>query len=127
MFIYVFSTVLIVASNILYNIAQKSTPSRANPFLALLITYLTAALLTFIAFNSEDPVTAIGTAMTEVGLKITEILHQILSLNPNAKIYLMGYYAPPTLKDRKDLIEKLNGVIGQSIQGVNGITICSDY
>ena len=45
---YVFSIVLIVASNILYNICQKSTPQKANPFSALIITYLTAAILTFI-------------------------------------------------------------------------------
>jgi drug/metabolite transporter (DMT)-like permease len=45
---YVFSIILIVASNILYNICQKSTPQRANPFSALLITYLTSAILTVI-------------------------------------------------------------------------------
>src|SRR5665647_589307 len=49
MFIYVASIVLIVASNIVYNIAQKSTPQNANPFSALLITYLTATLITVIA------------------------------------------------------------------------------
>lgn len=43
---YVFSIILIVASNIMYNICQKSTPGKANPFLTLLITYLTAAALT---------------------------------------------------------------------------------
>jgi len=42
---------LIVASNVLYNISQKSTPERANPFSALLITYLTAAVLTIIAYQ----------------------------------------------------------------------------
>ncbi len=47
--IYVFSIVLIVVSNIVYNVCQKSTPPNANPFSALLITYLTAALLTLIA------------------------------------------------------------------------------
>lgn len=51
MFMYVFSIVLIVASNILYNVCQKSTPQRANPFSALLVTYLTAAFLTLIAMQ----------------------------------------------------------------------------
>ncbi len=53
---YVFSIVLIVASNVLYNICQKSTPQRANPFIALLITYVTASILTLIAvlFNKTD-------------------------------------------------------------------------
>lgn len=50
MFMYVFSILLIVASNIFYHISQKSTPSKANPFLALLVTYLTAAFFTFIVF-----------------------------------------------------------------------------
>jgi drug/metabolite transporter (DMT)-like permease len=47
---YVFSIVLIVASNVLYNLCQKSTPQRANPFSALFITYLTAAALSVIIF-----------------------------------------------------------------------------
>ena len=51
MFMYVFSIILIVASNILYNMCQKLTPQRANPFSALLITYLTAAFLSVIALR----------------------------------------------------------------------------
>ncbi len=50
MFKYVFPIVLIVASNVMYNICQKSTPGKVNPFSALLITYLTAAVITVIAF-----------------------------------------------------------------------------
>lgn len=50
MFMYVFPIVLVVASNILYNVCQKSTPHSVNPFSALLITYLTAAILTLVAF-----------------------------------------------------------------------------
>jgi len=46
---YLFSIVLIVALNIFYNISQKSTPEKANPFGALLISYLVAALLTGLA------------------------------------------------------------------------------
>ncbi len=49
MFMYVFSIVLIVGSNIVYNVSQKSTPGTVNPFSALLITYLTAFVLTGIA------------------------------------------------------------------------------
>ncbi|NLV37073.1 MAG: EamA family transporter [Clostridiaceae bacterium] len=49
MFMYVFSIILIVGSNILYNLSQKSTPQKVNPFYTLLITYLTAAILTLIA------------------------------------------------------------------------------
>jgi drug/metabolite transporter (DMT)-like permease len=50
MFMYVFSIVLIVASNVVYNISQKSTPQNANPFAALLVTYLTATLVVVVAF-----------------------------------------------------------------------------
>lgn len=49
MFMYMFPIVLIVASNIVYNVCQKSTPQNANPFSALLVTYLTAAILTVLA------------------------------------------------------------------------------
>ncbi|MGI6318190.1 MAG: EamA family transporter [Firmicutes bacterium] len=56
MFMYVFSIILIVASNILYNISQKSIPENANPFTALFMTYLIAMLLTivFFLFNKTD-------------------------------------------------------------------------
>jgi drug/metabolite transporter (DMT)-like permease len=50
MFMYVFSIVLIVMSNILYNICQKSTPEKANPFSALFVTYLVAGILSMAAF-----------------------------------------------------------------------------
>ncbi len=50
MFMYVFSIVLIVASNVIYNICQKSTPVKADPFSALFITYITAAIVTIILF-----------------------------------------------------------------------------
>ncbi|AFM40120.1 EamA-like transporter family [Desulfosporosinus acidiphilus SJ4] len=46
---YVFPIVLIVISNIAYNICQKTTPQDVNPFSALLITYTTAAVLTVLA------------------------------------------------------------------------------
>ena len=51
MFMYVFSIVLIIVSNIMYNLCQKSTPQEANPFSGLFITYITAAILTIIAFH----------------------------------------------------------------------------
>lgn len=45
---YVFPIALIVVSNIIYNVCQKSTPQNVNPFSALLITYLTAAIVTVV-------------------------------------------------------------------------------
>ncbi|NLW56325.1 MAG: EamA family transporter [Firmicutes bacterium] len=50
MFMYIFSIALIVASNILYNISQKSTPEQANPFSALFVTYLLAGIISAVAF-----------------------------------------------------------------------------
>lgn len=51
MFMYVFSIIIIVASNILYNICSKSIPEKANPFSSLFITYLTGVIITIIAFK----------------------------------------------------------------------------
>ncbi|ACV62987.1 conserved hypothetical protein [Desulfofarcimen acetoxidans DSM 771] len=51
MFMYIFSIALIVASNVLYNICQKSTPKEVNPFSALIITYLIAIILNIIFFQ----------------------------------------------------------------------------
>lgn len=48
MLMYVFPIILIVVSNIVYNLCQKLTPQNVNPFSALLITYLTAAILALI-------------------------------------------------------------------------------
>ena len=48
---YVFSIIIIVVSNILYNICSKSIPEKANPFSSLFITYITGAIITVIAFK----------------------------------------------------------------------------
>ncbi|MGE5508357.1 MAG: EamA family transporter [Chitinophagales bacterium] len=36
---------LVVVSNAAYHLAQKATPAKVNPFLALSVTYLTAAMI----------------------------------------------------------------------------------
>lgn len=41
---------IIVVSNILYNICTKSTPSEVNAFAALSVTYLIAAVVCFVTF-----------------------------------------------------------------------------
>jgi len=48
---YLFSIILIVASNVIYNICQKSTPKNANSFSALFVTYLIATLFTIVFFS----------------------------------------------------------------------------
>lgn len=51
MFMYVFSIILIVSANIFYNICQKTIPQKANPFIALFITYTIASIIAFILFH----------------------------------------------------------------------------
>lgn len=41
---------LVVFSNVFYNLSAKYTPQNASPFLSLTVTYLTAAVLSFVAF-----------------------------------------------------------------------------
>ncbi len=42
--------VIIIGSNILYNVCTKSTPSEVNAFAALSVTYLIAAIVCFVTF-----------------------------------------------------------------------------
>lgn len=44
----VFSFLLVVASNLLYHVSQKSIPSDAHPVLSVTITYLVALLVTLL-------------------------------------------------------------------------------
>ena len=78
---YVFSIALIEASNVLYNVCQKSTPDSVNPMSSLLVTYLTSSLITLMTFlfyyTDENLVqsikelnwTSIGLGVTIVGLE----------------------------------------------------------
>lgn len=42
--------ILIVLSNVFYNVCTKSAPAKANAFASLTVTYLVAAAISFIAF-----------------------------------------------------------------------------
>ena len=90
MFMYVFSIVLIVSSNIVYNICQKSTSQKVNPFAALLITYLTAALLSFIAFYFYKGDKRIFESFKELNWTSVALGFSILGLEFG---YLMAYRA----------------------------------
>ncbi|MCR4666243.1 MAG: EamA family transporter [Desulfovibrio sp.] len=46
--------ILVVLSNIMYNIASKSVPKNCSPFVILIVTYLTATLLSFIFYLIFD-------------------------------------------------------------------------
>lgn len=90
MFMYVFSIVLIVVSNVLYNIFQKATPQRANPFVALLVTYLVAAILTIIAFKFYKTDKGFLQSLKELNWTSIGLGFSILGLEFG---YLMAYRA----------------------------------
>ncbi|GAB6180860.1 membrane protein [Desulfotomaculum defluvii] len=87
---YVFSIVLIVASNILYNICQKMTPQKANPFTALLITYVTAVALVFFAFKFSKTNQGFFQSLTELNWTSIALGVAIVGLELG---YLMAYRA----------------------------------
>ena len=45
---YIWPVLLILGSNIAYNLMTKSTPAQVNPFASLTVTYLVAAVFSFI-------------------------------------------------------------------------------
>jgi EamA-like transporter family. len=51
MFMYAFSIIIVVVSNMIYHICSKSVPEKANPFSSLFITYLTGVIVAAIAFK----------------------------------------------------------------------------
>ena len=81
-----FPVVLIVFSNVFYNLSAKFTPSHANTFLSLTVTYITAAVLSFVSFlvtgNAKNPAvefsklnwTAFVLGITIIGLELGYIL-----------------------------------------------------
>lgn len=87
---YVFSIVLIVVSNVLYNVCQKSTPQRANPFIALLISYVTASILAFIAFHLNKTDKGFVQSLTELNWTSFVLAISIVGLEFG---YLMAYRA----------------------------------
>lgn len=57
---------LVVLSNVMYNIVAKSTPAQVNPFLSLCITYIAAAVLTLILFFSTCGHVGIAKSLKEL-------------------------------------------------------------
>ena len=50
MFSYVWPIVLVVASNVLYQICAKSVPNSINPFASLIVTYLVGAAVSAVLY-----------------------------------------------------------------------------
>ena len=90
MFLYIFSIILIVASNTFYNICQKSTPEKANPFWALLITYLTATILTIIGLLFSKPEKGIINSFKDLNWTSIVLGFSIVGLELG---YLLAYRA----------------------------------
>ncbi len=90
MFMYIFSIVLIVASNVMYNICQKSTPERANPFVALVVTYLTAIVLTGITLVFYRPEKGLIESVKDINWTSIALGVSIIGLEFG---YLMAYRA----------------------------------
>jgi drug/metabolite transporter (DMT)-like permease len=87
---YLFSIVLIIGSNIVYNISQKSTHEKVNPFSALLITYLTATILTTIALFFYKPNEGVLQSFKELNWTSIALGFSIVGLELG---YLMAYRA----------------------------------
>ncbi len=50
MFNYIWPVALVVLSNVFYHIIAKSTPNESNAFLSLTVTYIVAAIVSFVMF-----------------------------------------------------------------------------
>lgn len=90
MAMYVLSMVLIVVSNILYNICQKSTPAKVAPFAALFTTYLTAALICILMYFMSKPDKSLWESFKDLNWTSLVLGFSIIGLELG---YLLAYRA----------------------------------
>ena len=57
---------MVVLSNVLYNICQKTTPESVNPFGTLMITYLVSAVITAILFAATSGVSSLPSELRKL-------------------------------------------------------------
>lgn len=70
-----FPVILVVFSGLGYHLCQKLTSTSLNPFVALIVTYLFASIISIIAYFIFVPNTNLGTLVTSVkGANISNIL-----------------------------------------------------
>lgn len=70
-----FPVILVVFSGLGYHLCQKLTSTSLNPFVALIVTYLFASIISIIAYFIFVPNTNLGTLVTSVkGANISSIL-----------------------------------------------------
>jgi bacillolysin len=77
-------------------------------------------LLARLSDIQKDPVQA-QAVLTSIGINLSLILSEIDQLNPNTKVYVMGYYNPfPHLpEDEKAALLPLLDALNQTIEGVS--------
>lgn len=81
---------LVVLSNTLYNICTKSTPSEANAFLSLAVTYLSAAAGCMILFFLNKDHGSIGAELSQLNWTSLALGASVLALEYG---YIMLYRA----------------------------------
>lgn len=104
-FIFYFSIVMVVTSNILYHIFQKTTPASANPMLALAVTYLVSTLscllmLPFFPLKETLSASLKHINLTSVGLGIAIVFLELgflLAYRAGWNISLAGFVANTTV------------------------------
>jgi len=86
----VVSIVIIVLSNVVYNISQKSTPKGVNPFVPLFATYVTAALLSLALLFVSKPERGLVPSLRQLNWTSAALGVAIVGLEFG---YLMAYRA----------------------------------
>lgn len=99
--LYYFSILLVIISNTIYHLCQKSTPETINPMVALTVTYGTALLISIIGlfiYPSEagilDSFKKLNWASVTLGIAILGLeLGFLLAYRAGWNISLVGLYA----------------------------------
>lgn len=76
----VYPIIIVVAANTLYNICAKSTPSEANAFGSLTVTYLIAALISAVAFLCTASVKDIPSELSKLNWSAVALGVSIVAL-----------------------------------------------
>jgi uncharacterized membrane protein len=90
MFIFYFSLLLTVISNVLYHIFQKLIPQGANPFISLAVTYATALLACVIYLLISPPAGGLAAALRQTNWTSAALGLAIIGLELG---YLIAYRA----------------------------------
>ena len=87
---YLASILLIVGSNVFYNLLTKAPPAGADPLAALVVTYLTAAAATFLLLLASGRGQGLGAAFRSVNWTSLALGFSIIGLEFG---YIQAYRA----------------------------------